>query len=430
MTEQDAADIYLDEELGDGQVELEHWREAARRRAEEETRRAARQRRRLLLVVGAVVLALLVGLIGWKVISAARARTPEEVALGGKRASVLFQLRARDGGAAASVVIMHDRAAGTGGMLAVPRDLMLDVPAAGVVPFHEALILAGESLTRDALADLLGATIAGSFTFDQATFSAVIDRLGGIELPIDHPIVVKGSTVARPEADGQAVRLRGAAALAYATTAVPGETVASAAERFAAVVQAILQRIPDQFEAAANLLAALGVVGNGTMAPDQLAAILAGAAGDLRGQTMASGTLPVSTGGDGAGIIDPTAAGPIVHDVLGSTVQTLSSDGTPRVMVQIGIPPEKEAREAIRAVIINSGYRFINGGQLPDALSDPRPKTTITAFGKNGEEAGRALAIALELDPDIVEMGQGLGVADVLVVLGEDYDFTFGGLGD
>ena len=116
MTEQDAADIYLDEELGDGQVELVHWREAARRRAEEETRRAARQRRRLLLVVGAVVLALLVGLIGWKVISAARARTPEEIALGGKRASVLFQLRARDGGAD-EVDAYADELAGLRGML-------------------------------------------------------------------------------------------------------------------------------------------------------------------------------------------------------------------------------------------------------------------------------------------------------------------------
>ncbi|HKE50617.1 MAG TPA: hypothetical protein VKE25_03830, partial [Actinomycetes bacterium] len=82
MTEHDATDTYLDEYQEDGQVEFEHWRDAARRRAEAEIRRAARQRRRALIITGAVVFALLVGLIGWKVMVASRAKTPEEIALG------------------------------------------------------------------------------------------------------------------------------------------------------------------------------------------------------------------------------------------------------------------------------------------------------------------------------------------------------------
>lgn len=419
MTEHDATDIYLDEDQEYGQVEFEHWRDAARRRAEAEIRRAARQRRRALIVIGAVVFALLAGLIGWKVVVASRAKTPEEVALGGKQASVMFQLRAPDGGAAASVLIMHDRSAGSGGMLAIPRNLMLDVPGEGVVPLTDALIIAGESLTRDALADLLGATIHGSFTFDPATFAAVIDRLGGVEMAIDHPIVIKGQTVAQPAGD-QPVRLRGEAVLRYATDEVPGETTAQSAERFATVVRAFLQRIPDQFESAASLFAALGVVGNGTMPPDQLAAILAGAAGDLRTNALTSDILPIST--NGSGFIDPVAAGPIVRTVLGSTVQTLRAGGTPRVMVQLGVS-RPEAQEAMKVEILNSGYRYIDGGELPDALSNPRATTTITAFGEHGEDAGRALAITLGFDPKIVKMGQGLGIADVLVVIGGDYDY-------
>jgi len=419
VTEHDATDTYLDEDQEYGQVELEHWRDAARRRAEAEIRRAARQRRRALIITGAVVFALLAGLIGWRVLVASRARTPEEIALGGQRASVMFQLRAPDGGAAASVLIMHDRSADSGGMLAIPRDLMLDVPGEGVVPLSDALITAGESLTRDALADLLGATIHGSFTFDPATFAAVIDRLGGIELPIDHAIVIKGSTVATPSGE-RPVRLRGAAALKYVTGPVRGETTAQSAQRFASVVQAFLQRIPDEFEPAASLFAALGVVGNGTMPPDQLAAILAGAAGDLRSSALTSDILPVSA--TGSGFIDPVAAGPIVRTVLGSTVQTLRAGGTPRVMVQLGVP-QPEAQNAMKVEILNSGYRYIDGGELPDALSDPQASTTITAFGEHGEEAGRTLAIALGFDPEIVKMGQGLGIADVLVVIGDDYDY-------
>ena len=419
MTEHDATGTYLDEDQADGQVELEHWRDAARRRAEAEIRRAARQRRRALIVIGAVVFALLVGLVGWKAVLASREKTPEEIALGGKRASVMFQLRAPDGGAAASVLIMHDRSADSGGMLAIPRDLMLDVPGEGVVPLSEALVIAGESLTRDALADLLGATIHGSFTFDPATFAAVIDRLGGVEMAIDHPIVVNGKTVALPAGD-HPVRLRGAAALQYASESVPGETTVQAAERFAAVVQAFLRRIPDQFQAAATLFAALGVVGNGTMPPDQLAAILAGAAGDLRSKALTSDILPISA--TGSGFIDPVAAGPIVRDVLGSTVQALRAGGTPRVMVQLGVS-QPEAQEAMKAEILNSGYRYIDGGELPDAVSDPRATTTITAFGEHGEDAGRTLAIALGFDPKIVKRGQGLGIADVLVVIGGDYDY-------
>lgn len=426
MTERDATDIYLDEDQFEGQAELEgqaeieHWREAARRRAEEETRRAARQRRRLMLISGAVALALVLGLVGWKVYSASRAKSADEVALGGKRASVLFQLRAPDGGAAASVVVMHDRAASSGGMLAIPGDLGIDIPGEGVVPFSEALIIAGESLTRDALADLLGATIHGSFTFDPATFQAVVDRLGGVEMPIERAIVIDGETVVEPDPDGGVVRLRGAELLAYAVNEVPGETAADAAERFGAVVRAFLDRIPAQFEATANLFTALGVVGSGTMPSDQLAAILAGAAGDLRAETLTLGTLPVSA--DGLGALDPIAAAPVVRSVLGGTVQGLSTDGTPRVLVQFGIS-EEGARNAIRAEVLNSGYRYVDGGELPDALSSPRPTTTITAFGRNGQEAARNLAIAMNMDPSSVKLGEGEGVADVLVVLGADFEY-------
>lgn len=406
------------EENQEGQAELEHWREAAKRRAEEETRRAARQRRRLMLISGGVVLALLIGLVAWKVGMADRPRTAGEVALGGKRASVLLQLRSPTGAAAASVVIMHDRGNDTGGLLAIPRDLVVDVPGAGVLPFGESLVSAGESLSRDGLADLLGATIHGSFTFDPDTFAAVINRLGGVEMPITHPIVIKGATVVEPAAGGGPVRLRGEWALAYAITPVPGETTAIAAERFAAVVRALLARIPSQFEVANYLLAAVGVVGNGTMPPAQLAAILAGAAADLRAETLSSATLPIRP--DGSGIIEATEAGPIVRSVLGGTVQSLSGSGTPRVMLQVGSASER-IREAARAAILNAGFRYVDGGRAPGSSATPVARTTIVTYGREGEAAGRALAIALGLDPQIVKSAEGAGVADVVVVLGSDY---------
>jgi hypothetical protein len=88
--------------------------------------------------------------------------------------------------------------------------------------------------------------------------------------------------------------------------------------------------------------------------------------------------LPISA--TGSGFIEPVAAGPIVRTVLGSTVQTPSGRYAP-VMVQLGVSRRGAGGHEGRDPQL--GYRYIDGGELPDALSEQ--SHDHNAFGEHGE---------------------------------------------
>jgi hypothetical protein len=102
-------------------------------------------------------------------------------------------------------VIQHDRTQDRGAVVGLPDDLVV-VPdlnvdsalAGGPITLGGALIAAGESLTRDGVADVLGVDVAGSFVLDVPTFANVVTRLGGIDVKVDSPVTVNGTVVAQP----------------------------------------------------------------------------------------------------------------------------------------------------------------------------------------------------------------------------------------
>lgn len=120
------------------------------------------------------------------------ARHPHKVA-GGKtgrtQVTLLFQLRGADGASAGSVLLAHDPTARRGTAVLVPSQVIAEVPGAGSQPFGQALALPGRDLASEALADLMGITVDGSWTLELPTLSTLVDRLGGVTVDVDKDVL-------------------------------------------------------------------------------------------------------------------------------------------------------------------------------------------------------------------------------------------------
>jgi hypothetical protein len=237
----------------------------------------------------------------------------------------------------------------------------------------------------------------------------LVTRVGGIDVKVDAPVTVGGAVVARP--GDTPVPLDGAAAAAYVS--IQDGTSATRAARFVRVLEAVIAKVPKNYDLAAGLVDAVGLIGNGTLTPERLAAILSGAAEDRTAGALKTAVLPVQADG----LLDVAKAAPMVRDLLGGRL-TGRTDTTPRVLVQLATSATGASRDTLRerarAAVLNAGYRFVYGGVV-----SPRPSSTITVYG--GEGIGDGLASALGLDPAVVQAGTGDGAADAVVVLGSDY---------
>ena len=414
---QDVQPTHADEEKAHG--ELEHWRRFATKGERAAGHGQGRQLDQRLTAAGAGAAALLLLVLAiWRPWSGGSGLSPGDKALGGPRANVLVQIRSNADRAIANAVILHDREEDRGSVVGLPDDLAVDVPDLGVdtavsetgsVRLVDALGMAGESLTRDAVADVIGTDISGSFVLDLPTFASLVTRVGGIDVKVDAPVTVGGAVVARP--GDTPVPLDGAAAAAYVS--IQDGTSATRAARFVRVLEAVIAKVPKNYDLAAGLVDAVGLIGNGTLTPERLAAILSGAAEDRTAGALKTAVLPVQADG----LLDVAKAAPMVRDLLGGRL-TGRTDTTPRVLVQLATSATGASRDTLRerarAAVLNAGYRFVYGGVV-----SPRPSSTITVYG--GEGIGDGLASALGLDPAVVQAGTGDGAADAVVVLGSDY---------
>ncbi len=125
----------------------------------------------LLIVLGLFVLAL-VYLI---------------VPLGPERA-VLLGSDARSGEASRSDTIVVTKAGG--GMLAVPRDTLVDIPGVGKDKINAAFANGGPELTVVTLEQLTGVKIDDYVVVNFGGVEEIVDALGGITLEVDNPIRV------------------------------------------------------------------------------------------------------------------------------------------------------------------------------------------------------------------------------------------------
>jgi LCP family protein required for cell wall assembly len=109
------------------------------------------------------------------------------VPFGGQRA-VLLGSDARAGEASRSDTIVVTKAGG--GMLAVPRDTLVDIPGVGEDKINAAFASGGPDLTVETLENLTGVRLDDYAVVHFGGVEEIVDALGGITLEVDKPIRV------------------------------------------------------------------------------------------------------------------------------------------------------------------------------------------------------------------------------------------------
>jgi LCP family protein required for cell wall assembly len=131
--------------------------------------------------------------------------------VGGERA-VLLGSDARAEEASRSDTIVITKAGG--GMLAVPRDTLVEIPGVGEDKINAAFATGGPELTVEALESLTGLPLDNFVVVNFGGVKDIVNAMGGITLEVDQPIQVgiEGRSVSIPAGTRE---LDGLEALAY-----------------------------------------------------------------------------------------------------------------------------------------------------------------------------------------------------------------------
>jgi polyisoprenyl-teichoic acid--peptidoglycan teichoic acid transferase len=133
------------------------------------------------------------------------------VPFGGQRV-VLLGSDARGDEVSRSDTIVVTRAGG--GMLAVPRDTLVDIPGVGKDKINAAYASGGPELTVETLENLTGLRLNHYVVVNFGGVEEIVDAMGGITLEVDNPINV-GIDGRRVSIPGGTQELDGLQALAY-----------------------------------------------------------------------------------------------------------------------------------------------------------------------------------------------------------------------
>ena len=234
--------------------------------------RKRRRRRQRLLVAVLLVLALLGAAAVATVLANRETETGSEVEPQGRtQRTLLMQVRTPDaGGTLASALLASDTSSRVGSIVLVPPQVIVDVPSAGSLAFGLALTTGQPTGARDALADLLGVTIDGTWVLEAGSFGTLVDQLGGITATVDVPIVQDGAVVVPA---GEQV-LDGARALQLLGYLGEGEQEQARLARVQEVLDGVLAALPDDQGAVAGLIEGLSTGSVSSEPPTQLAGML------------------------------------------------------------------------------------------------------------------------------------------------------------
>jgi hypothetical protein len=384
----------------------------AARRAEQRRRR--RRNQRLAAAVAAtmavvVVLGLLVG-----------GRGDDGDPDGADRRTqrtLLIQVMSPDRAAVATALLAHDPEAGAGAVVLVPPQLIVTVPGAGSQVLGRALSTSGVDGSRNALSDLLGVTIDGSWVLDSAGFQRLVTAVGGIDVTVDVP-VVRGRTVVL-QAGGQHVD--GTRALAFATFLAPGEEEQSRLARLQEVLGGLVAALPDD---TTRLVSGLDANARRTQQPKDVGALLAGLHQDGRDDALQFRSLPVvrvDSGNDDVRFrLDPAASKVLVDELLADSVPEGARAEGNRVLVLNGVgTPGLGAK--VRDKLVRNGLVFV-GSRNASSFGYAKTLVLVKDATQEGAALGARVARALGVPASSVQVSDQIGtIADVVVIVGKDF---------
>ncbi|MER5639232.1 LytR C-terminal domain-containing protein [Kitasatospora sp. NPDC002227] len=400
---------FVDEEAEETEDVID-WLKFAESRSEVRAERRRKLRNRA--VAGVVALVVLAaggaGYLWWTGKLGGTATVAKAV---GKRQVNVMYLKDLNG-KVSTALLVDDEAGGKGAALLLPDGLK--VPGGGdgsPVPVSQGAGALGDSGLREGLSTVLGAPVAGTWRVDTPYLPLLVDGLGGIRIDANVEISDNGKVLAQV---GKDVLLNGRAALLYATYQAPNESRDAQLARFGQVLGGVVKAMPTELSDAQDTVHRLNQVLDPSLPEQALAGVLAQLAQQAKAGHFAVSTLKVQPDGT----LDEKVAGQQVKDVLGGTVHSAqSTSGTARVSI-INATGDDKARDSAIVQITNAGLSAVPSSDKAPA-TQPTSEVRYTDDSRQG--VAKSLASSLGLPDSAVKKSTDVQNADIVLVLGKDY---------
>ncbi|MFI9290432.1 LCP family protein [Streptomyces gardneri] len=382
-----------------------------------ERREEARRRGRNRIVALVVVLVLAtVGGVGylWSAGMLPGTSDPEQrqnTATGPqKRDTIVVHLHDTKGGGTSTALLVDNTTTKQGTTILLPNNLTVADGEGSATTLGKSVEDDGSGGTREAIGNLLGTKITGTWRLDTPFLENLVELVSGIEVDTDTAVPDTKKGAGPLVEKGEKQTLNGRAAVAYATYRAPGEAEAKQLQRFGQVMYGVLRKISDDPKAATVTVESLVQILDPSLPEKDLGASLAKLAEHAKIGAHKTALLPV--GQDGT--LTEGASDSVVKDILGGKVSAPDAGDVPRVSVRDG--SGKDATEAARVVLTNGGYAFIGGAE-----AETQEKSQVI-YGDDAQKVTAAeVAKTLGLPAGSVSKGKPSGTAAVTVVLGQDY---------
>ncbi|MFF0748742.1 LCP family protein [Streptomyces sp. NPDC004267] len=382
-----------------------------------ERREEARRRGRNRVVALVVVLALaVVGGVGWlwsagMLPGTSGGEQKQNTATGPQqRDTIVVHLHDTKGGGTSTALLVNNATTKQGTTVLLPNSLALADDEGSTTTLAKSVEDDGSSGTREAIGNLLGAKITGTWRLDTPYLENLVELVGNIDLTTDTEVPGDKRGAEPLVKKGENQTLNGRAAVAYATHRASGEAEAKQLQRFGQVLYAVLRKISDDPKAATITVETLAQILDPSLPEKDLGASLAKLAEHAKVGDYKTAVLPVESDGS----LSEATSDSVVKDILGGKVSAPDQGGATRVAIRDATG--KDATEAARVVLVNGGYAVVGGTK-----ADTEAKSEVVY----AEDAQKATAVevakTLGLPLGSVTKGKPAANAQVTVVLGGDY---------
>lgn len=330
--------------------------------------------------------------------------------------TLLFQMKAADGTAASSALIAEDPKSGQGAVVLIQPQVIANVLGVATGDFSHTLVTGGVNGSRNALSDLMGVTIDGSWVVSEAAMARLVDSVGGVQVNVDAVVQHGRQILLNP---GQQ-RLGGASAVAFATYLAPGEQEQTRLTRLQAVFDAVITHLPAD---TASLLGSLGSGSVTTQSTAIVADILQKLGKDDAKNNVQYQSLPVTkvdVDENQRFRIDADADKQLVDNLLAQSIPPGARKSGNRVLVLNGVGTPGLS-DKVRAKLVSKGFVFIGRGNAPH-FGFTKTLVLVPAATQQSVDVGQSVARALGVSISQVQTTDEIGtIADVVVIVGSDF---------
>ncbi|MEV4948594.1 LCP family protein [Streptomyces sp. NPDC053755] len=404
------------EEPDEDSEDVIDWLKFTESRSERREEARRRGRNRLVALVVVLVLAA-VGGVGYlwsagKLPGTSGDRQPQNDATGPqKRDTIVVHLHDTKGGGTSTALLVDNTTTKQGTTVLLPNSLAVADDESSTTTLGKSVEDDGSSGTREAIGNLLGARITGTWRLDTPYLENLVELVSNIEVTTDAEVPADKKGDPPLVAKGENQTLNGRAAVAYATHRAPGEAEAKQLQRFGQVMYGVLRKISDDPKAATVTVETLAQILDPSLPEKDLGASLAKLAEHAKVGDYKTALLPVEQDGS----LSEGAADSVVKDILGGKVSAPEQGAAARVALRNGTGDDG-ATEAARIVLVNGGFSFAGG-----STTGTEEKSQVLYADDAAKATAVEVAKTLGLPPGAVKKGKAAGNAEVTVVLGEDY---------